>query len=183
MPDGGIDVRLDVTRTPGFPFLPRFGLRLFLPKSMTAVTYCGIGPNESYADKRQSGWHGRFGTSVRALHEDYIRPQENGAHDDCDYVIVENDSLSFAVAAPAIAGKSAERKDTFSFQISEYTQGELTAKAHNYQLEKSPYTVLCLDYAQSGVGSGSCGPELLEKYRLDAEHFVFELGLRVGEKF
>lgn len=183
MPDGGIDVRLDVTRTPGFPFLPRFGLRLFLPKSMTAVTYCGIGPNESYADKRQSGWHGRFGTSVQALHEDYIRPQENGAHDDCDYVIVENDSLSFAAVAPAIAGKSAERKDTFSFQISEYTQEELTAKAHNYELEKSPYTVLCLDYAQSGIGSNSCGPELLEKYRLDAEHFVFELGLRVGEKF
>ncbi len=183
-PDGHLDVRLDVTRTPEFPFLPRFGLRLFLPKSMTEVTYCGIGPNESYADKRQSGWHGRFETSVRALHEDYIRPQENGAHDDCDYVIVENDSLSFAVAAvSAIAGKSAVQKDTFSFQISEYTQEELTAKAHNYQLEKSPYTVLCLDYAQSGVGSGSCGPELLEKYRLDAEHFVFELGLRVREKF
>ena len=183
MPDGGIDVRLDVTRTPGFPFLPRFGLRLFLPKSMTAVTYCGIGPNESYADKRQSGWHGRFGTSVQALHEDYIRPQENGAHDDCDYVIMENDSLSFAAVAPAIAGKSAGRKDTFSIQISEYTQEELTAKAHNYELEKSPYTVLCLDYAQSGIGSNSCGPELLEKYRLDAEHFVFELELRVGEKF
>ena len=187
-PDGHLDVRLDVTRTPEFPFLPRFGLRLFLPKSMTAVTYCGIGPNESYADKRQSGWHGRFETSVRALHEDYIRPQENGAHDDCDYVIVENDTLSLAAVSKAGGNENASSgnlfaRDTFSFQISEYTQEELTAKAHNYQLEKSPYTVLCLDYAQSGVGSNSCGPELLEKYRLDAEHFVFELGLRVREKF
>lgn len=190
-PDGGMDLRLDVKRTPGFPFLPRFGLRLFLPKSMEKVTYCGIGPNESYADKRQSGWHGRFETSVQAIHEDYIRPQENGAHDDCDYMIVENDTLSLAAVANPAAVAQSERsegstpaaRETFAFQISEYTQEELTAKAHNYELEKSPYTVLCLDYAQSGIGSGSCGPELLKKYRLDAEHFVFELGLRVKEKF
>ena len=64
----------------------------------------------------------------------------------------------------------------------EYTQEELTRKAHNYELERSPYTVLCLDYAQSGIGSNSCGPELLEQYRLDAQHFVFEIGLRMREK-
>ena len=60
--DGTVDVRLDVARTPHFPFLPRFGLRLFLPGSMEKVTYCGIGPNESYKDKRQSGYHGVFRT-------------------------------------------------------------------------------------------------------------------------
>ena len=183
LPDGGVDVHLDVTRMPEFPFLPRFGLRLFLPKSMEKVTYCGIGPNESYADKRQSGWHGRFEQTVQAFHEDYIRPQENGAHDDCDYVIVENSTLSLAAVKDGIRQGDSSGRETFSFQISEYTQEELTKKAHNYELEKSPYTVLCLDYAQSGIGSGSCGPELLNQYRLDEEHFVFELGMRVKEKF
>ena len=170
--NGAVDVHLDVTRTPNFPFLPRFGLRLFLPKSMQKVTYCGIGPNESYKDKRQSGYHGLFHTDVPGLHEDYIRPQENGAHDDCDYVILENDHLALAAAGAK----------TFAFQASEYTQEELTRKAHNYELEKSPYTVLCLDYCQSGIGSNSCGPELREEYRLNEENFTFAIRLKPEAK-
>ena len=186
--DGSLNVRLDVTRTPYFPFLPRFGLRLFLPQTMTAVTYCGVGPWESYADKRQASHYGLFHSTVRDMHEDYIRPQENGAHTGCDYMTVENGSLALSAVAAPVSLVSAvsvvpAKADTFSFQISEYTQEELTRKAHNYELERSPYTVLCLDYAQSGIGSNSCGPELLEQYRLDAQHFVFEIGLRMREKF
>ena len=37
--------------------------------------------------------------------------------------------------------------------------------------------MLCLDYAQSGIGSNSCGPDLLEKYRFDEEEFSWELTL------
>ena len=44
---------------------------------------------------------------------------------------------------------------------------------HNYELEPSPWTVLCIDYKQSGIGSNSCGPELLEEYRLDDATFDF----------
>ena len=106
------------------------------------------------------------------MYEDYIRPQENGAHDDCDYVILENDHLALTVAAAR----------TFAFQASHYTQEELTEKAHNYELVKSPYTVLCLDYAQSGIGSNSCGPALREEYRLKEENFVFALRMRPETK-
>ena len=63
------------------------------------------------------------------------------------------------------------------FNLSCYTQEELTKKAHRFELEESPYTVLCLDYAQSCIGSNSCGPDLLEKYRFDEEEFSWELTL------
>lgn len=68
-------------------------------------------------------------------------------------------------------------KNTFSFNASAYTQEELTAKAHSYELEECGSTVLCLDYVQSGIGSNSCGPELSEKYRMDQEKFTFEVKL------
>ena len=96
----------------------------------------------------------------------------SGAHDDCDYVILENDHLALAAAGAK----------TFAFQASEYTQEELTRKAHNYELEKSPYTVLCLDYCQSGIGSNSCGPELREEYRLNEENFTFAIRLKPEAK-
>ncbi len=162
--NGTVDVRLDVKKNPEFPFLPRFGLRMFLPKSMAKVTYCGIGPAESYIDKRWAGWHGIFRTDVKAMHEDYIRPQENGSHHDCDYVSVYGDNSALSIAG----------METFAFNASVYTQEELTQKGHNFELEESPYTVFCVDYRQSGIGSNSCGPRLLEQYQLNDEKFRFK---------
>ena len=99
------------------------------------------------------------------MHEDYIRPQENGSHFDCDYVILQGGKATLTVAG----------EETFSFNASVYTQEELTEKAHNYELEESPYTVLCVDYRQSGIGSNSCGPELAEEYQLNEEAFEFRV--------
>lgn len=167
--NGAIEVSLHVKKNPEFPFLPRFGLRMFLPKSMEHVTYCGIGPLESYIDKKWAGYHGLFHTDVKAMHEDYIMPQENGSHHDCDYVTVSSENQK---AVLTVAGT-----ERFAFNASVYTQEELTEKTHNYQLKESPYTVLCVDYRQSGIGSNSCGPELIEKYRLNEEEFDFNFSL------
>ena len=165
--DGTLDVQICAKKNPVFPFLPRFGLRLFLPKDMASVTYCGIGPYESYIDKRRAGYHGVFAGEVKEMHEDYIRPQENGSHYDCDYVVAKGRNVSLTVAG----------EKTFSFNASEYTQEELTEKAHNYELEESPYTVLCVDYRQSGIGSESCGPNRLEKYCLNEGQMEFKVRL------
>jgi len=166
-PDGAVCVQMHVVRDPIFPELPRFGLRLFLPEEMERVCYYGIGPAESYPDKRRAGYHSRFENTVDGLFEDYLRPQENGSHGGCDYVSLEGDGLRL----------SAVSASPFSFNASHYTQEELTRKKHNYELEPCGSTVLCLDYAQAGIGSGSCGPDLLEQYRLNETQIDFALCL------
>ncbi len=167
---GAVSVTVDVKRDVEMPALPRFGLRLFLNEDMTQVTYCGMGPNESYQDKHRSSYYGLFNSSVEELHEDYLRPQENGSHWNCDYVTLSDGKA----ALTAVSAKP------FSFNASPYTQEELTAKAHSFELEKCGSTVLCLDYELYGIGSGSCGPEVLEQYRFDAECFTFALKLIPG---
>lgn len=164
---GGIAVKMAVKRDKKFPELPRFGLRLFLPEEMNQVTFYGMGPGESYRDKCRASRHGLFVNQVEQLHEDYIRPQENGSHNDCDYVIVESASHRLTAVG----------ENTFSFNASEYTQEELMEKMHNYELKPCGSTVLCLDYAQNGIGSNSCGPGLQRKYRLEEEEFTFEIKL------
>lgn len=164
---GAIRVKMTVCRDTQFPELPRFGLRLFLQDTMDRVSYYGIGPWESYVDKRRASSHGRYCASVDQLHEDYIRPQENGSHYDCDYVTVEGGGMCLT----AVGEKS------FCFNASGYTQEELTNKRHNFELEKCGSTVVCLDYAQNGIGSNSCGPELSGQYKLNGEAFTFALKL------
>lgn len=167
---GAVDLNMKVERCPEFPVLPRFGLRLFLSDKPDRAVYCGMGPRESYCDKHRASSHGIYEASVEELHEDYLRPQENGSHYDCAYVTVKGEKESI----------TAMSEQPFSFNASVYTQEELTEKAHNFELEPSGYTVLCLDYAQNGIGSNSCGPELREAYRLDERTFTFGIRLIPG---
>ncbi len=164
---GAISLHMKVERLPEFPMLPRFGLRLFLNKTLDHVSYYGMGPAESYCDKHRASSHGIYTAQVSELHEDYVKPQENGSHYDCSYVTAEGEHCKLAVMS----------ETTFSFNASVYTQEELTAKKHNFELQPSENTVLCLDYAQNGIGSNSCGPELAEKYRLDSPGFEFRIML------
>ena len=152
---------------PEFPELPRFGLRMFLNKSLNQVTYFGMGPEESYLDKCRASSHGLYMSKIEKMHEDYIRPQENGSHMDCDYVTVSNRSYGLAAVG----------EDTFSFNASVYSQEELESKAYNFELEKSGSSILCLDYAQNGIGSNSCGPQVMEQNKLNAEEFTFHIKL------
>lgn len=170
--DGSISVAMDVKKDMEFPMLPRFGIRLFLEKALNQVEYYGIGPEESYVDKYRAGSHGRYRAEVKEMHEDYLCPQENGSHTDCDYLCINSSEYGFLAVS----------KTPFSFNVSEYTQEELTKKVHNYEIEPSGMTVVCLDYAQNGIGSNSCGPELLEKYRLDKKNFKFEMKMIFKEQ-
>lgn len=165
--DGRIITEFRVRRSREFPSLPRFGIRLFLKPDFNQVNYYGMGPEESYQDKCRASSHGLYHAQVSKLHEPYIRPQENGSHTDCDYVELLNGNF----ALTAVSSRP------FSFNASVYTQEELEQKAHDYELNPSGSTVLCLDYKQYGIGSNSCGPQVMDKYRFDEEKFLFRMTL------
>ena len=164
---GKIDADIAVTKDDEFPDLPRFGVRMFLDKKLSATRYFGMGPQESYCDKHQAASHGLYHANVDDLHEDYIRPQENGSHYDCEYVELNNSRYGIVVSA----------ENAFSFNASYYTQEELEKKTHNYELTESDSVVFCVDYALNGIGSNSCGPVVLDQYRFDDVLFRFQFTL------
>ena len=175
-PDGRILIAVQADKDPEVRTLPRIGLRFFVPGTMKNVSYFGMGPMETYIDKHRAGHHGFFKGTVSSMHEDYIRPQENGSHFDCDFVTVKGKGLSLTAACA-----DPEPDRTFSFNASVYTQEELEQKKHNYELEPCGSTVLCIDHRMAGIGSKSCGPDLLEKYRVDADSFRFSFLLKPEE--
>ena len=63
---------------------------MFLPRAFDSVEYFGYGPFESYSDKHRASMLGKYESSVADLHEDYIRPQENGSHCGCLHLAVSN---------------------------------------------------------------------------------------------
>ena len=169
-----LSVNFNFTATRRISILPRVGLRLFLDKSFSQIEYFGYGPTESYIDKHQGTYIGAFTSKVSDQYEPYIRPQENSSHYGCRYVRLKNKEIEILCS-----GRNPKSKNQkyISFNASRYTQEELWSRRHNYELQKSDYTILCLDYMMAGVGSNSCGPALSQKYRIQLPDVTGELKL------
>ena len=159
--EGGIDQT--------FPFLPRFGLRFGVDRSWNQVSYYGYGPQESYCDKHRGSRLDVFTQTVEEMHEDYLKPQENGNHFGTRWVHLEQ--------MPDV-GFTSRGAQPFEFGISEYTREELERKKHAFELEKSDFLTVYFNDMVSGVGSASCGPELAEKYQMKKAHFIWQMELR-----
>ena len=164
--NGRIDASIHVRRRDDAPALPRFGIRMILPSVVKNVRYFGYGPFESYKDKHRASVKHLYTDTVENMYEDYIRPQENGSHWNCDYVCAFGQLGGLEVTG-----------EEFSFNISRFTQEELAEKAHNFELVPSGKTVFCLDYRQNGIGSNSCGPKLDKHYAMP-EEFTFDFSLQ-----
>ncbi len=172
LPNGLIKSEIDAVKNVNSPFLPRFGVEIKLDKSYENLSYFGLGPYENYQDKHYASYLGRFNTSVSKMHEDYIRPQENGSRSLCKEVEIYNENSSIYVAS----------QDDFSFNVSHFSTEELTNKKHNFELVQDDATYLIIDYKQSGIGSNSCGPELDHKYRLNETAMKFNFYLKFEER-
>ncbi len=162
--------RLDVQVAKPGPMLPRLGFEFKMPEENEKLVYFGRGPIESYIDKRWASSQGLYETSVNDHFEPYVKPQENMAHTDTEWVSVSN--LSGHGLAAISTGKS------FSFNCSHYSSKQLTDTPHAYQLKPLKETVVNIDYRHSGIGSASCGPELDPKYRLNEKNISFSFRLR-----
>ena len=90
--------------------------------NMDNVSYYGCGPYENYSDKHHSCWTGRFNTTADEMFEDYIKPQEKGSRHGCREIMLENSVLGLKVE---------KLNKTLAFNLSHYTQEELTQKTHN----------------------------------------------------
>ncbi|ANE45227.1 glycoside hydrolase [Paenibacillus swuensis] len=166
--NGEIRLHTQVEVREELPYLPRFGLRLTMPEGNEEVEYYGNGPHESYVDKRNSVKRGRYLTTVDSMFENYIMPQENGSRYGTEWATVSSElGMGLHFTSPK----------AFSMNVSHYTSDELTRAAHSHELRKSKETFVHLDYQMSGVGSNSCGPQLLEPYRLNQKTFGFSLNI------
>lgn len=166
MEDGSVDISLDGDIGERIHWLPRLGFEFKLPYDSDRFTYFGNGPLESYCDMTHHGlvaWHN---SSADNEYVNYVRPQEHGNHCDCKELRIDN-SLKF-------------KADTkMEISVLHHSIEAINAAKHTDELKKSDGTHVRVDYKVSGIGSNSCGPELLNKYRLDEKKIIFKVNLSV----
>ncbi len=148
--DGRIDITVDGDFDQTRPWLPRLGFEFKVAEK--DFTYFGCGPSESYVDMHHGSWMGLFESSAEKEYVPYIKPQEHGSHINTKYLNLGK----FRFVS----------EEGFSCNVSQYTGAELTEKKHGFELQKDEYTNVRIDYKVSGIGSASCGPEILDKYKM-----------------
>ncbi len=139
-------------------FLPRLGFE-FKTKS-SEFEYFGYGPNESYVDMHHGSKMGMYKSNAKMEYVDYIKPQEHGNHYNTKYLKLGDYEII--------------SQEGFEFNVSEYSTAELSSKAHNFELKKDEYVNVRIDCAVSGIGSGSCGAQLVDCYRCNNEEFAMK---------
>lgn len=160
--DGSIDVKLDGAFNRDFVFLPRLGFEFKTEEN--EFKYFGYGPYEAYSDMHHGSKMGMYESSAEKEYVDYIKPQEHGNHFNTKYLrLGDFEFIS---------------KQGFEINVSRYDAKELESAAHNFELKNSGLTNVRIDYKVSGIGSGSCGPQLLEKYQMNDENVHFEFTIK-----
>jgi beta-galactosidase len=170
-PDGRIGVDCVFTVDPALADLPRLGVTLTLADDFEGVEWFGRGPLESYSDRSRAGWIGRFGGTVSGQYVPYVMPQEHGNKTDLRWLEAAAPcaSVRFTPSAPCEGS------------ISRFSPHDLFAATHTTELRPHTEVLVNLDVAQRGLGTASCGPDTLERYRVGAGEHRLSFAIEVLE--
>lgn len=165
--NGKIDFELSTKIRDGVIWLPRFGFDFTLPKNSNEFSYYGYGPYESYCDMHNGSKISLYESNSEKEYVPFPRPQEHGNH--------------YGTKMLKIGNMMFESKNSFEFNVSDYSTEALYKAEHTNELKKDGFVHLRVDYKDSGLGSNSCGPVLDEKYRLKEKEFEFSFSIKIAE--
>ncbi len=165
--DGCVSVRNKIELAEEISDVPRIGVVMQLEPGFEKIEWFGRGPHENYTDRHASARVGRFASAVADLYEPYIVPQEHGCRTDIRWFALSNGRLGVLLRGA----------QPLQVTASHYTASDLNEATHTYQLEPREETVLHVDLQQRGLGTRSCGPDTLDKYRLADQVYSFNYDL------
>ncbi len=161
-PDGRIRVTLSYDPVPELGDMPEFGLLFKLNADYDQVRWYGLGPEDTYADRKKGAKLGIYESTVQKNMAAYLVPQECGNKTEVRYAEVTDEKgrgLRFTMT---------EENGPFSFSALPYTPHELENAAHPFELPEVHYTVVRVSKAQMGIGGDdSWGARTHPEFLLD----------------
>ncbi|NCC77004.1 MAG: beta-galactosidase, partial [Clostridia bacterium] len=166
--DGRVRTQLDYNPVPELGDMPEFGVMFQLDAAYDHLTWYGLGPDETYADRNRGAKLGVYGTTVQDNLAGYLKPQECG----------NKSGVRWATVANAAGRGLRFSGSSLNVSALPYTPHELEQARHAYELPPVHNTVVRIAQQQTGVaGDDSWGARTHDEYRLDVSQplsFEFE---------
>ncbi len=167
--DGSIGLDNRFEPAGDLPPLPRIGVVLRVAPELENLRWYGHGPHENYSDRKRCAPVGLWTGSVAGQYVPYARPQETGNKEGVRWLTLTDASGAGLLVV-------AEEQPMAATAL-HFTAADLDAANHTNELKPRPEVVLSLDARQCGLGNGSCGPGVLERYAVPATR---SYGLRLS---
>jgi len=151
--------------------LPRVGVRLDVSPGFDALSWFGRGPWENYSDRKASSIVARHQSTVRQQYVPYIMPQEHGHLTDVRWLSLQD------VPGHSLTVRGAP---LLQCNASYFSAEDLYAAKHTLDLVPRAETILYLDCAHRGLGTGSCGPDTRKEYRLLKRRYRWRYTVTLG---
>ncbi|KXJ95171.1 intracellular beta-galactosidase BgaD [Microdochium bolleyi] len=174
-PGGSLSVKVSLKTAgeAGPKDVPRVGLSVRLPKRLDQASWFGLGPGESYPDKRTAQRTGIWESSVDGLEVPYDVPQENGNRMETRWV-----RLAAGESEGGVGFKASRRdQSTFSWTGGRLSVETIEGAKHPCDMVREEATLLNLSAKVAGVGSAACGPGVREDLLVKFEDMEFEFVL------
>lgn len=156
--DGTIETKLMYDPVEGLPDMPEFGMMFWFNADYDNLTWYGMGPDETYADRRHGAKLGIYSNKVADNMAKYLVPQECG----------NKVGVRYARLVDAKGRGMMFEGDELSFSALPYTPHELENAAHVYELQQVHHTIVRVALAQMGVGGDdSWGSLVHPEYHID----------------
>lgn len=163
--------RHEVEVPPALDDLPRVGALFTVPARFGRLRWFGRGPHENYPDRNRSAmlatWTGPPDDAP------YLVPQEFGLRTDCRWLELIDDARGDVVRIEALAPIA------LHMSAVRHTPAALLAAANECELVPGEL-VVCIDVAHRGLGTASCGPDVLDGYRVRSGRYEF--AYRIGAR-
>lgn len=170
--DGSLQVRAAI-QLPDYPLpeMPRFGMRIQLPKQSDQISFYGRGPWENYSDRNTAAFIGIYHQQLKdQFVSNYLRPQENGYRTDVRWVQLV-DSSGFGVR---ITGLQPVCFSALPYTAEDLDPGLTKKQRHPSDLVEREFISLHLDLKQRGVGGdNSWGALPHEAYLLKDKKYEY----------
>ncbi|MGH9134860.1 MAG: glycoside hydrolase family 2 TIM barrel-domain containing protein [Ilumatobacteraceae bacterium] len=154
--------------------LARVGVTFRLPGRFRAVRWYGRGPLENYPDRNSGAVLGVWSAAIDE--PPYLVPQEFGLRTDCRWFECVDGASRQTLRVEALAPGSMHCSATH------FTDADLHRAAHETDLRPRREVVVHADVAHRGLGTASCGPDILERYRVAPGTYRFTYRLVAGDQ-
>lgn len=162
-----------ITREGNLPELPRFGVKLQLPKDFEKMEYFGRGPQENYCDRKTAAHVGVYRSTVTEQYFPYVSPQENGNRTDVRWIAFTDEQGNGLM----VVGMPLLSLSALHYTIEDLTQ-ESRGTRHTIDLQKKDFVALNFDLKQRGVGGDdSWGAKPHAQYCLLGVSYSFQFRL------
>lgn len=155
----------------GFPInLAKIGVRMMLDKKLDRMTFFGRGPFENYSDRKSAAEVGLYEIGVNEQYA-YEKPMERGNHEEVRWAKLSGKNM------PSLLVQSDEK--LMQVAALPHTDEQMNPVEYKIDLPASTATILSVSTKTLGVGSNSCGPQPLDKFKVTAENTSFAYTIKL----